>query len=203
MSSEMFTSPIKPASTDKEFISPEMTETSSPLSELTNRIATLTPGPIYYPEDSHSRRTPGIDRPDQIRSIGAFEHSFFGRKNLIQFGELDEPDLEFDDYQLPDQITIPAPHETFPFINEITQHPTDRGEYVSPGKNPHSRPFVPLQQQSPDLGSFGGSRSDLTEWVPPLRTARYPRSDPEFHPHNNQQPQQLRASGRFVFPPPK
>jgi hypothetical protein len=186
LNSEMFLSPSKPTSSEKEYFSPVI-DTSSLLCVHETRIATLTPGPVYYPEDSHSRRTPGIDRPNQIRSMGAFEHSVnFEGKGVLPYFELDS-DLNYDD-----PINIPTPQNSFSYVTEMTPQSPDRGEFVSPGKNPHSRPFVP--QQYLDLEPYGGSRSDLTERVPPLRQSRYSWSDIEIHHQNNQPPQLLRPS---------
>jgi hypothetical protein len=179
--------PQKQSEYEKEFLSPEMNENFSfPLGTYHSvRAETLTPGPIYYPGDSHNRRTPGIDRPTQMRSLGAFEHSadLEGKNELLRKSNLIEespyPDTEYD----VEIIKLPEPILGLQPFQSIQDQ--SRDEYVSPGKNPHSQPFFPQNQYSIHE-SFGGSRLDLPERVPPLpRGSQYPaRIAPDSHPQS-------------------
>lgn len=206
-----FHSPLKLSSSQKqseyerEFLSPEMNENFSfPLgTEYSMRVETLTPGPVYHPGDSYNRRTP-IDRPTH----GAFEHSAnLERKNeLLQNSYLIEEsrysDFDFlcddvEDTKLSDPI---PPLQPFRFIQDQYRD----SEFVSPGKNVHSQPFVPQNHYSTheNVGEFGASRFDLPERVPPLpRGSQYPaRLAPDSHPQSHYPLQSLRhSSGLSLF----
>lgn len=224
MYSDTFISPVKLSSQSndphKELISPEINETfsfSALGAELSIRKETLTPGPVYYPGDSYYRRTPGIDRPPQIRSLGAFEHSVnFERKDeLLQNSSLIE-ESDFTDFDIlcgdnshvlnlsEPSITVPVLDDSLRFIHDLTQHSSMKDEYVSPGKNVHSQPFYPQHHYSitPQVSrglSQGGSRSDMTERVPPLpRGSHYQsRLESELHPQQNYNLQSLVENRSF------
>lgn len=192
----MYCSPIKLSAqsneADKELISPEINENfsfSALGTDVSIRKETLTPGPVYYPGDSHNRRTPGIDRPPQLRSLGAFEHSVnLERKNELLQNSILIEESDYHDYEImygegSNNMNISGPHLTVPalddslrFIHDLTQH---KDEYVSPGKNVHSQPFYPQHHYSTTsnsivvsgashTGTSGNSRLDSTERVPPL-----------------------------------
>jgi hypothetical protein len=188
-----FRSPVKTNSQkqyDQELLSPDMNENFTFLlgTDYSVRVETLTPGPVHSPRDSQYRKTPGIDRPTPMLSLGAFEHSAnLEKKNelLQKFYLIEESphsDYEFlcDELQL--SRPIPALQQPFQY-----SHEQNRDEFPSPGKNPYSQPFVPQNHHS-SRNTLDGSSGEprFFERVPPLpRGSQYPaRISPDSNPQS-------------------
>lgn len=131
------------------------------------RKETLTPGPVYYPGDVLTRRTPGIDRPmASTFDHGAFQHSV----NIERVNDSlrsNYPENSFDNYHgglstrlfAEDPISLSTAHSdpSFDILG---------GQHISPGKNINSLPFYP---QNGFSTSFGHRNSlEQTSWTPSL-----------------------------------